>query len=95
MLTKSWTRLIPTSVVIFLWTLLPRINALAQDADDASEDAPTPPVDLDPQLTEGADQVTDVAEKIGLGNIPYAPFLLSIVATLLIGLVFYLSLIHI
>ncbi len=87
---KTLNRFLPASVLLFFWITLSRIPALAQDAaEEAAEEAPKAPVDLDPQLTEGADQVNEAAEKLGVSNIPYAPFLISIGATVVVSLLFY------
>jgi MscS family membrane protein len=87
---KTLNRLLPSSVILFFGITLSRLPALAQDAaEESTEEAPQAPVDLDPQLTEGADQVTEATEKLGLSNIPYAPFLISLGATVVVSLLFY------
>jgi MscS family membrane protein len=87
---KTLNRLLPSSVILFFWITLSRLPALAQEAaEESAEETPQAPVDLDPQLTEGADQVTEATEKLGLSNIPYAPFLISLGATVVVSLLFY------
>jgi MscS family membrane protein len=87
---KTLNRLLPSSVILFFWITLSRLPALAQEAaEESAEETPQAPVDLDPQLTESADQVTEATEKLGLSNIPYAPFLISLGATVVISLLFY------
>lgn len=87
---KTLNRLLPSSGILFFWITLSRLPALAQEAaEESTEETPQAPVDLDPQLTEGADQVTEATEKLGLSNIPYAPFLISLGATVVVSLLFY------
>lgn len=87
---KLLNHFIPTSLVVTLWVVLVRTPALSQDSSgEAAEEVPKVPVDLDPQLSESADQVTEVVEKLGLSNIPYAPFLISLGLTAVFGLFFY------
>jgi MscS family membrane protein len=83
---KTFNRFIPTSITLFFWTALVRLPAIA---DESAEEAPKAPVDLGPQLTESADQVTEAADKLGFSNIPYAPFLISLGATVVISLFLY------
>jgi MscS family membrane protein len=83
---KLLNRFIPASIIVFFWIALTRIPVLAQEG---SESAPKAPVDLDPQLSESAEQVTEAAEKLGLNNIPYAPFLISLGVTVVFSLFFY------
>ena len=87
---KTLNRLLPSSVLLFFWVTLSRLPVLAQEAtEESAEETPKAPVDLDPQLTESADQVTEATEKLGLSNIPYAPFLISLGATVVVSLLFY------
>jgi MscS family membrane protein len=87
---KTLNRLLPSSVLLFFWVTLSRLPVLAQEAtEESAEETPKAPVDLDPQLTEGADQVTEATEKLGLSNIPYASFLISLGATVVVSLLFY------
>ena len=83
---KCFNRLIKSQIIVVCWILLTRFPTLAQETP---EEVPKSPVDIDPQLTESADQITEAAEKFGLGNSPFAPFLISLVTTAVLGLFFY------
>ena len=83
---KFFNRLIKNQIIVACWVVLTRFPTLAQEIP---EEAPKSPVDIDPQLTESVDQVTEAAEKLGLGNTPFAPFLISLVTTAVLGLFFY------
>lgn len=86
MSTKFLKRLIPTTTLLSFWFFLSQIAVFAEDGAAEGENVP---VDLDPQITEGAEQVTEATEKLGLGNVPLAPFFVTIAATTVISLVFY------
>ncbi len=72
-------------LLALLWTLLVRIPAIAQDVAEEAAETGVPIVpDLDPQLIESADQVADIVDRIGLGNIPFAAFLIALAGTFII-----------
>lgn len=83
---KIFNRLIKSQIIVAGWIALTQLPTLAQEN---SEEVPTSPVDIDPQLTESADRAAEAAEKLGFGNTPYAPFLISLATTAVLSLFFY------
>ena len=80
---------LPFMATLF-WTLVTRLSAIAQDApEEAEEGAPLP--DLDPQLTEGAEQITEAVDKLGWGDIPFVTFFITLGATFVVsGFVYFI-----
>lgn len=83
-------RFAPPFLTALLWTLVSQLPIWAQEAtDEAVEEAAPVVPDLDPQLTEGAQQVNEMVDRFGLGDIPFAAFLISLAATFLVVFLAY------